>query len=299
MKKILVVSDYWIGDTIKTQTACKRLKEENQADYIDFLIKWPQLEILCRNNPYIDNVIVSFDIDNTINRIKDNYSEIRRNSGPEWNVKSTPGFLYQKHCGVLQPENDFDVYTDKETDDLVKSQVTSIKIQHSNKLLIGVDLSWRGKSNELGYITHLPIMELLEPLNKDYVLIPVGLPHDKGRPVQTYSAQSDPQRAKTEFTTTASIIKYLDILLTSESGISNLAIGIKTTPIIYSKDFLYHLAGPNGIFGSSDTPEKFMGPEAYGKLEYVDSIHQDYGDTDYAYQFKRKIEQYEHYRTRI
>jgi len=267
-KKHLVISDYWIGDTIKTQPVCQILKEEDPTCVVTFITKWPQLYLLLSNNPYIDNVILYDDSSSPIVHIPEEealkYDSIRRSSGKPWTPIRTPSEHYQLNCGIENPKKSFEVYTDPSYDQEAKKQLDEIRSKNPNKLIIGVDLSWRGAKASTSKIEAIDIWEILTPLSSKYTFIPIGLrPSGNHIPSQIVSAKGNVKECITQFSLTASAIKYCDGLLASESGILNTAIGIKTTPIIYAKDFLYSLAGPNGKFGSSDTPEKFMGPEAY------------------------------------
>lgn len=284
MKRHLVISDHWIGDTIKTQTVCQILKEEDPNCIVDFVTKWPQLYILLQHNPFIDKVILVEETNSLpINILNQQYDSVRRNSGRNWVPNITPGELYQKNCGIEFPRKQFKIYTDSEYDTAAKNELDELRRKNPGKILVAVDLSWRGRKKSTNNIQPINIMNIIKSLSDKYVFVPVGIPVDPASPVpvQIKSAREDINKSCHEFTSVASIIKNCDVLLASESGILNLGIGIQTTPIIYAKDFLYALAGPSGSFGSSDTPEKFMGPEAYEGVIYVDTLHQDLTDETY------------------
>lgn len=299
-KKYLVISDYWIGDTIKTQTVCQILKEKDPTCTVDFVTKWPQLYLLLSNNPYIDNVILYTDPSTPMISIPEEtaskYDSIRRSSGKPWTPIRTPGEHYQLNCGIENPKKSFEVYTDPSYDQEAQKQLNEVRSKNPHKLIIGVDLSWRGMKASTSQIGAIDIWEILTPLSHKYSFIPIGLrPSGNHIPSQIISAKGDIEECIAQFSLTASAIKYCDGLLASESGILNTAIGIKTTPIIYAKDFLYSLAGPNGKFGSSDTPEKFMGPEAYDGVKYVDTLHQDLTDETYLDAIASKLASLEAY----
>lgn len=304
-KKHLVISDYWIGDTIKTQTVCQILKEEDPTCIIDFITKWPQLYLLLSNNPYIDNVLIFNDASAPMVSLPEKetskYDSIRRNSGKPWTPIRTPAEHYQLNCGIKNPRKSFEVYTDPSYDQEAKRQLDKVRLENPHKLVIGVDLSWRGMKSSTSKVEAINIWEILTPLFNEYSFIPLGIPPSGNHiPSQIISAKGDVKDCIAQFSLTASAIKYCDGLLASESGILNTAIGIKTTPIIYAKDFLYSLAGPNGKFGSSDTPEKSMGPEAYEGVEYIDTLHQDLTDETYLDAIASKlISLKQHYNLKI
>lgn len=251
MNKHLVISDYWIGDTLKTQTVAQILKEEDPDCEVHFATKWPQLVRLLENNPYIDKVILGTNVGGS-------YTSVRRNSGPGWKAEQPPGVLYQQYCGIENPKATFKVYTDPEYDKAAKDYIDEIRNNNPNKLIVAVEVSWRG-NNRHNNITRLPIMDILKPLSNKYVFIPVGKQGDRS---QIISAKEG-NVSTDQFTYTASVIKHCDCIIAQEGGILNLAIGIQTTPIIYGTDFLYALCGPKGSFGTNPEPEKTMGPGAY------------------------------------
>lgn len=247
--KILIVVNGWIGDILLTQPSAKLLKEENQASQIDFLIGFPQPYLLLKNNPHIDNVFVYEDYGPfpKCGNIENNYDEVRFIK--PYDGSSILSSHHQLCVGVKNPNPSYKVYTLDEYDKNVQKQYLSLP----NKPIIGVGLTWKTTSRG-GFYDPNP---LIEELSKDFNIIPIGKPHNM---TQKSIATSEPSEQTYAFQ--ASLCKYLDVMIGSEGGLTNLASGVGTK-VIYTTDFIYDLAGPNGSHYQIKNPLSILGPKSH------------------------------------
>jgi ADP-heptose:LPS heptosyltransferase len=237
----LIIVTGWLGDALFASSVAKKLKEEKQFEYIDYLIGFPQTYHILNNNPYIDDVFVSnttgpypsTSADDFISKYDVIYTL------PENDFLFPPlTYYFQKYCGVITPSTEFKVYTLEDFDDLVLSQ----DIIKKDKLNIGVCLTWKNGFNP---------EKLLQELSEYYNVIPLGVNKSQ------YESVDDIEY----YCYTASLCKYCDYVIGSEGGMTNLAAGVGTK-VIYTTDFIYSYIGPNGSKVRFDDPISIMGPIA-------------------------------------
>jgi hypothetical protein len=258
--KILVKTIGFIGDNIFASSIAKKLKEKHGNDcQVDFQISILAPFELMFNNPYIDDVYYS-ECDESVYNVIHQLKPINR--------KSTPIEQFQIQCGIENVDTDYNVYTNKSTDKLVKDAFSSYK--NEKNILVAVQTNWEEKSflfTEEEYNTGIDVPNLgyggkrrninhiLETLNKNdnVLLIPVGKPNGFDQKTSEITAVS-------ELTLTASVIKNCDYFIGAEGGLSNIAAGLGIKTII-TGDFVHQLYGWNGVIEKNEEPK--LGPKFY------------------------------------
>ena len=258
--KILVKTIGFIGDNIFATSIAKKLKEKYGNDcQVDFQISILAPFELMFNNPYIDDVYYS-ECDESVYNVIHQLKPINR--------KSTPIEQFQIQCGIENVDTDYNVYTNKSTDKLVKDAFSSYK--NEKNILVAVQTNWEEKSflfTEEEYNTGIDVPNLgyggkrrninhiLETLNKNdnVLLIPVGKPNGFDQKTSEITAVS-------ELTLTASVIKNCDYFIGAEGGLSNIAAGLGIKTII-TGDFVHQLYGWNGVIEKNEEPK--LGPKFY------------------------------------
>ena len=258
--KILVKTIGFIGDNIFASSVAKKLKDKHGNDcQVDFQISILAPFELMFNNPYIDNVYFS-ECDESVYNVIHQLHPINRNS--------TPIEQFQIQCGIEDVDTNYEVYTNKSNDKLVKDAFSSYR-DGKNKL-IAVQTNWEEKSflftedeykigidvPNLGYGgKRRNINHILEELNKsdNMLLIPVGKPNGFDQKTSEITAVS-------ELTLTTSVIKNCDYFIGAEGGLSNIAAGLGVKTII-TEDFVHQLYGWNGVIEKNEEPK--LGPKFY------------------------------------
>ena len=258
--KILVKTIGFIGDNIFASSIAKKLKEKHGNDcQVDFQISILAPFELMFNNPYIDDVYYS-ECDESVYNVIHQLKPINR--------KSTPIEQFQIQCGIENVDTDYNVYTNKSTDKLVKDAFSSYK--NEKNILVAVQTNWEEKSflfteeeynagidvPNLGYGgKRRNINHILETLNKNdnLLLVPVGKPNGFDQKTSEITAVS-------ELTLTASVIKNCDYFIGAEGGLSNIAAGLGIKTII-TGDFVHQLYGWNGVIEKNEEPK--LGPKFY------------------------------------
>ena len=258
--KILVKTIGFIGDNIFASSIAKKLKEKHGNDcQVDFQISILAPFELMFNNPYIDDVYYS-ECDESVYNVIHQLKPINR--------KSTPIEQFQIQCGIENVDTDYNVYTNKSTDKLVKDAFSSYK--NEKNILVAVQTNWEEKSflfTEEEYNTGIDVPNLgyggkrrninhiLETLNKNdnVLLIPVGKPNGFDQKTSEITAVS-------ELTLTTSVIKNCDYFIGAEGGLSNIAAGLGIKTII-TGDFVHQLYGWNGVIEKNEEPK--LGPKFY------------------------------------
>jgi len=258
--KILVKTIGFIGDNIFASSIAKKLMEKHGNDcQVDFQISILAPFELMFNNPYIDDVYYS-ECDESVYNVIHQLKPINR--------KSTPIEQFQIQCGIENVDTDYNVYTNKSTDKLVKDAFSSYK--NEKNILVAVQTNWEEKSflfTEEEYNTGIDVPNLgyggkrrninhiLETLNKNdnVLLIPVGKPNGFDQKTSEITAVS-------ELTLTASVIKNCDYFIGAEGGLSNIAAGLGIKTII-TGDFVHQLYGWNGVIEKNEEPK--LGPKFY------------------------------------
>jgi ADP-heptose:LPS heptosyltransferase len=267
MEKILIKTYGFIGDILFASSIAEKLKQEKEC-VVDYCIGFPQPYKLLKNNPWIDNVYLSqqkgpyailpYGVD--ISQY-DYIFEL-----PECQQDISPTTWYQQHCGIKSPSPEFKIYTDPIIDESVKYELDQINL--TGVKVIGYVANWEnltaiyteseyniGLNNRSEIMSHnnqnrRNIKRIIEELNNEYIMIPLG--YDAS--VTQYHTSLD---STSTYTNTASIIKYCDLVIGQEGGLTNLAAGVGTRCII-TTDFMHALYGPNGIM--KQYPKVKLGP---------------------------------------
>jgi ADP-heptose:LPS heptosyltransferase len=253
MKKILVSVHGFIGDILLSQPIAEKLKQENQAYEVDFLVGFPQPIRLLEKNPYIDRVLYYEDYigENTHHiaySIQSQYDEVRYVK--KYNGNPALTVAHQLSAGVKSPTSKYTVYTDVELDK--KAQQTLSTLDSRPK--IGICATWRTTPTEFGF--HYDSSSLAKELSKKFNVIIIGLPPNKNQ----YDGAT--KNCQYEYAYMASIGKQLDLIIGGEGGLINLFAGVGTK-ILYTTDFIWHLAGPQGELYQHENPIEILGPKAY------------------------------------
>ena len=232
--KILVVVYGFLGDALLSQPIAERLKTEHQATKVDFLVGFPQTQLLLEQNPNIDNVIISSIFSQCPNphHISHLYDEVRIVENYTGNTPLT--IHHQISAGVRTPTLGYEVYTVPEYDNLVQNQLKEL----DSRPVVGIGNTWK-----VNPTTTYDINPLSEALEVDYNVMVIGHPpnisHHQiinlGNPQETFA--------------------YM-------ASVCNLAAGVGCT-VLYTTDFMYALAGPQGTHYQNDDPTKLIGPKAY------------------------------------
>ena len=268
MKKVLVVITGFLGDALLSQPIANRLKEESQADIVDFIVGFPQTKLLLEQNPYIDNVIISDLYGSSPNYlpIAHLYDEVRITSPYKGQYPLT--IHHQLSTGVKSPQLDYKVYTVPEYDTLVAEQLKNLPALP----IIGIGQVW--KTFDFRCYDSTALTNLL--LEKYNVL---GIGHPPG--VSHIDIATMEESEKT-FAYQASLCKHLDLMIGSEGGLTNLAAGVGCK-VLYTTDFTYTLSGPEGTHYRHPNPIEVLGPRAY----FPDSNHKS---LDYSIHPDRYVE---------
>lgn len=260
MKSVLIECTGFIGDVLMASSVAEKLKTEGQFEVVDYSIPVLQPLELLDNNPFIDNVYVSSDVD----LLRESYDKVVRL--PLVDQSKTPPFQFQEASGVNNPDSKYKIYTNSALDYSVKLQLDTIRSQGP---VIAWQSNWEEKSfgltedeyqkginvPNLGYGgRRRNIKHIISQVGKYFPnLIEVGFPintdvHSIGIMTTGY------------FSMTASIIKNCDYFIGAESGLCNLAAGVGTKTII-TGDFVHQLYGWNGVIKKIQNPK--LGPEFY------------------------------------
>jgi len=258
--RVLINCTGFIGDVLFASSVAKKLKEENKASVVDYLIHLYQPYELLTNNPYIDNVYL-FDADNQEYDKTINLHEI--------DFAYPPAQYYQLVAGVENHTPDFQVYTNKSYDYLVSKNLNLYRTG-SGKLLVAYMSGWKEKAFSfnkdqyekgvnipyLGYGGKLRDTDyILSELSKDdcITLVSVGMPPG-------YNVREADFTNTAEYSMQASFLKHCDYFIGAEGGLCNLAAGVGTSTII-TGDFVHQLYGWNGVIKKIKEPK--LGPKYY------------------------------------
>ena len=258
MQKILIKCTGFIGDILFASSIAKKLKEQNKECTVDYSIPVPQPLELLYNNPYIDNVF----LDNNIN--ESDYERVIVT--PLVDQSITPPRQFQQAAGIEDVDDMFKVYTNPAYDYLAertfsdaKSKGIKVVTWLSNweersflfteqQYKAGVDvpnLGYGGSRRDIKYI--------VSNLNDKYTMVNVGFPNG----VNQFSTGLN---TAATYSFTASLIKASDYFIGAEGGLANLAAGVGTNTILTS-DFVHQLYGWNGVIRKINEPK--LGPKFY------------------------------------
>lgn len=256
MERILIKTYGFIGDILFASSIAKKLKQERNC-IVDYCIGFPQPYKLLKNNPYINEVYLSktkgprVTTSDEIEKL--DYDMIHEL--PECKQDVQPTIWYQKYCNVKNITPEYKIYTDPDLDVSVQYELGLI---NPNKVkVIGYVANWKNltikytKEEYNNRLKNTPeimshsqtntrdIEYILNELNKEYILIPLGYDHS----ISQYHTGLD---STSTYTNTASIIKSCDLVIGQEGGMTNLAAGVGVKCII-TTDFMHALYGPKGI----------------------------------------------------
>jgi hypothetical protein len=270
--KCLIITHGFFGDIAFSTSIAEKLKKSGEFNTVDYLIGYPQMESLLRNDPYIDNVIVSeypsaIPINRTI--IEESYDKVIKLK--PLSFIEPPACEYQRLSGIENISPEYKIYTAPEYDALAK-QYLNDNFENSKKTL-AIMLNWESKSYlftksqyeagidtpNLGYGgKHRNIQSIVNELSKHYNLYGVGYPQDVSQIQTSKIEDTDIKSLLFE----CSIIKNCDAFIGTEGGLCNLAAGIGTRTII-TGDFVHQLYGWNGVIKKIKEPK--LGPIHYFK----------------------------------
>lgn len=294
--KCLIITHGFFGDIAFSTSIAEKFKNQKKFDVVDYLIGYPQMESLLKNDPYIDNVIVS-DYPSVIpvNKlvVEESYDKV---------IKLTPlSFIeppaceYQRLAGIDNPTPEFKVYTSSEYDIIAKQYLNDCF--NNNKKTLAIMSNWESKSYlftedqykagidvpNLGYGgRHRDIQKIVDELSKDYNLYGVGYPQDISQLQTSTIKDSDVKSLLFE----CSIIKNCDAFIGTEGGLCNLAAGVGTKTII-TGDFIHQLYGWNGVLKKIKEPK--LGPIHYFKDKGHVELNPYLTDIEVLSQIKKHI----------
>ena len=276
MNKCLIVTFGFFGDIFFQSSIARKLKEENQFDIVDFVIGFPQINRLIKNNPFIDNVFISdppshhpiFD-----KSIIKNYEKVIYMKPFSFTVP--PPMECQIWAGVQNPDTEFKIYTQSEFDEVAKKYLDDLRSE-TNKKVIAIPVDWKERTflftkeeydrgidseNKCGYGGKRRNVEMIkQELSNYYNIIDLGLPLDVK---QNQTIDVDESHTKS-IIFECSLMKYCDAFIGSEGGMCNMASGVGCKTII-TGDFVHQLYGYNGSVRKIKEPK--LGPVHYFKNE--------------------------------
>jgi ADP-heptose:LPS heptosyltransferase len=296
MKKILIKTYGFIGDILFASSIAKQLKQEEECK-VDYCIGFPQPYKLLKNNPWINEVYLS-KVKGPRVIIPDEIKESDYNiiyELPECRQDIQPTIWYQKYCNIQNPISEYKIYSDSDLDKSIKYELELLNLSKSK--IIGYVANWKnltikytkeeynnGLRNIQEIMSHSQsntrdIDYILNELNKDFILIPLGYDHNTTQ----YHTALD---STSTYTNTASIIKNCDLVIGQEGGLTNLAAGVGTKCII-TTDFMHALYGPKGIMKQFN--EVKLGPK--NMFPNSNHIHLDpfYSDDEIIKTIKNEI----------
>jgi hypothetical protein len=166
---------------------------------------------------------------------------------------------FQEVAEIKTPSTEFDVYTVPEYDESAKEQLENIR-RPGTPLV-----AWLSNWKDRAYATtlemywrkvggpHRDIDKIIVGLEKDFTMIPVGLPCGMS---QTSREAMNPEA----YAFLASVIKHCDWMIGAEGGMTNLSCSVGTKTII-TTCFIEQLYGRNGHVKQIPLPQ--MGPAVY------------------------------------
>jgi ADP-heptose:LPS heptosyltransferase len=280
MKKILIKTYGFIGDILFASSIAEKLFVKDEC-LIDYCIGFHQPYKLLKNNPCINEVYLSKSKGPKI-ILPDDVNEHDYDfvyELPECRQDVPPTIWYQQYCNIENPTTEYKIYSDAVIDASVKHELSLLNPGKSK--VIGYVSNWKnltiqyteeaynlGLKNVSDIMTHSQsntrdIDYILQELNKDFILIPLGYDHS----VTQYHTALD---STSTYTNTASIIKNCDLVIGQEGGMTNLAAGLGIRCII-TTDFMHALYGPNGIM--KKFKEVKLGPK--NMFPFKNHIHLD------------------------
>jgi len=258
MQKILIKCTGFIGDILFASSIAKKLKEQSKECTVDYSIPVPQPLELLYNNPYIDNVF----LDSNIN--ESDYERVIVTPLVDQSV--TPPRQFQQAAEIEDVDDMFKVYTNPAYDYLAEQTFSDAK-RKGIKVVTWLS-NWEERSflfteeqykagidvPNLGYGgSHRDINYIVSNLNDNYAMLEVGFSNG----VNQFSTGLN---TAATYSFTASLIKASDYFIGAEGGLANLAAGVGTDTILTS-DFVHQLYGWNGVIRKIKEPK--LGPKFY------------------------------------
>lgn len=274
--KYLIVTYGYFGDIAFATSIAEKLKAEDVAEKVDYLIGFPQMQRLLSNDPFIDNVYVStlpspYPLLSSIDT--SSYSKIIELQPLSFEVP--PPYEYQTFAGIKNPGTSYKLYTEPTYDEVAKNYIDELR--QNGKKVIAVMSNWEPKTYiftpdqyeagidvpNLGYGgRHRDIEKVVTELKSRYNVIEVGVPQQYNQ--HQTAAISDEDQKSILFE--CSLMKYCDAFVGTEGGLCNLAAGVGTRTIV-TGDFVHQLYGWNGVLKQIKEPK--LGPVHY----FLDSNH--------------------------
>ena len=262
----LVVTNGFFGDIMFASSLAEKLPYDN----VDYLIGFPQMQTLIRNNPFIREVYVGVPVGpNPVANSEFAARYDRVIQLPTLNYQVTPCEEYQQFAGIENATADYTIYTIPEYD-VVAEAVTREYRERYGKPVIGVMSNWQEKTYiftleqyEAGVDVpgfgyggkHRDIPAIVAELEQHFTILSIGV-----GPLKQHQTAGMPDDDTKSLTFEASLLKYCDAFVGTEGGLANLAAGVGCR-VILTGDFIHQLYGPNGCIKKIDTPK--LGPDKY------------------------------------
>jgi len=269
----LIVTHGFFGDIIFASSIAKKLKQEHQFLNVDYLIGFPQVARLLKNNPHINNVYVSEIPLPSPTHSKIDVSKYDKVVKLEpLSFLEPPPMEFQKFAGVRNPTPGYKVYTDFDYDVFFQAQMNAGEHPFDpNKKFIAVMRNWKEKTYRFtreqydnaidipprGYGgKHRTVEYIVDKLEEKFNIIFVGFEQD----VSQFQTQYIEDESPLSILFQASILKMCHAFIGTEGGLANLAAGVGTKTIL-TGDFIHQLYGPKGVLKQIDEPK--LGPKYY------------------------------------
>lgn len=268
--KCLVITCGYFGDILFATSLASKLKDEREYLQVDYLIGFPQVKKLVHNNPYVDDVYVSnppSPFPSLQGLDVGRYDKVFQLSSLGFEVP--PAYEYQQSIGIDNPSAFYQVYTEPSYDQIAEKLVNNLRTE--DKKVIAVMSNWEPKTYRftpeqyeagvdvpnLGYGgSHRNVSTILRSLQKDFVMIEVGMPSNISQ-ASTTTLGDDHQKS---ILFEASVMKYCDAFVGTDGGLATIAAGVGTRTII-TGDFNLQLYGWNGVLKQILEPK--LGPVHY------------------------------------
>lgn len=245
----------FIGDILFATSIAKKLHEQDSEAKVDYVVPLGQPMQLMKANPYIQEVYFY----SSWTEMDGKYQYDKIIQIPLVNQAEPATIQFQRAAGIHHPSLEFDIYTLPQYDFFAKNILDRLRIP--SKPIIGYDVAWKAKAyntteemiNRGVGGPHRNIDWILDQLRPYCMLFPIGLPDGvKQQDAVANSAET--------YALTASLVKFCDMYIGCEGGLSNLAAGVGTKCAI-TTDFIFQLYGPKGLFRPCANP--LMGPATY------------------------------------
>ena len=245
-KTALIVVTGWLGDALYASPIAEQLK--NQLDYtrVDYLIGFPQTQLILKNNIYIDQVYVYPEL-TPYPKAEKLIASVRYDSVftlPVNDLKELPTIKYQKFCGIPNPEPEF------------KCSIPAYFVSNitTNKTIIGVSSTWKDYNENYRDVDYI-ISELSNQFhNLKFVKLGDNISQFEG---------STPENVASFYEMLATM-KECEYVIGAEGGMLNFASSLGTKTIC-ATDFTEALFGKNGKMYQYKDWEKRITPKAFFK----------------------------------